>query len=397
MYKRNLIVFPLLGLASIINVSAATLYEEPNTHQVFTQDAPGRVELKDKYTPVQSKAFSLKFSGTHYLGFVSSKADGEERENRFETRRNYFQVKAYFNKKDFLRLTLDSFQETKGQYLSEVDLETGDVSYSSEKEKGSWLTRVKYAYLYLDNILPHTGVEFGQVHRPWIDYEEHHSWWYRSASKVYMEDGTAAHLMNSADLGFNLKTKLPYFSSEIGLFNGEGYHDIENGEGLSTEARFTFHALSTGTKKVKRNDDYLNISYYGVKSFDDNKRGNNDFTMHGIHAVYNKPAFLIAAQYLKADNGDYQKYDGDGYSLNFEIRPMKKLWFIGRYDVWDQNNARSNHGGDRMQYLLGAVYNYNKNVKFITNVKTVDFDEEDILNSGEKDSIDLMFTAEVKW
>jgi len=38
---------------------------------------------------------------------------------------------------------------------------------------GETNVRLKYAYLYLDNILPSTGVEFGQAHRPWIDYEEH--------------------------------------------------------------------------------------------------------------------------------------------------------------------------------------------------------------------------------
>ncbi len=369
-----------LAVATVTNAYAVTLYEDPETHQVFTKEAPGLVKLED--TPVQSKAVMLKFNGVHYVGFVSAKEDGGDRTSRFETRRNYLQVKAYLNKHDFFRLTLDSFQETKGD----------------NKDKGSWLTRVKYAYLYLDEILPYTGIEFGQVHRPWIDYEEQHGWLYRPISNVWIEDGSGAHLINSADMGINFKTKVPYFSSEIGLFNGEGYHAIENGEGLSAEARLTLHALGTGAKKVKVNKhQYFDISYFGVKSLEDNKRGNSDFMMNGIHAVYNAPAFLIAGQYVTADNGDNNVYDGNGYSLNAEIRPFEKLWWFGRYDDWDQNDTMSNNGGDRRQYILGGMYHYNKNVKFIANITSVDFDEDDALNAAEKDSIDLMFTAEVKW
>ncbi|WP_069471628.1 porin [Candidatus Marithrix sp. Canyon 246] len=321
----------------------------------------------------------LKFNGVHYLGFTSSKEDGGDRESNFETRRNYFQVKAYFNKKDYMRLTLDSFQETKG----------------SNKDKGSWLTRVKYAYLYLDEVLPYTGVEMGQVHRPWIDYEEHHGWWFRSISKVFVESGYGAHLINSADLGVNFKTKLAHFSSEIGVYNGEGYHAIENGEGLSTEARLTYHVYDS-SKGRKPSNDYINFSYFGIKSLEDNKRGNNDFTLNGLHAVYNTKQFLIAGQYIKADNGNNDVYEGDGYSLNFEYRPMDKFWFIGRYDDWDQAVA-SNGGGDRKHYLLGAVYNLYKQVRFIANVRQTDYDESDSLNAGIKDETQFMLTAEVHW
>lgn len=386
MQKKTLRTLAFCIIAVGTNASAKSLYEDPETNQVYTKPAPGLVKISgDDYSNkkgiiVDSKAIKLKFNGVHYLGFVSSKEDGGDRENNFETRRNYFQVKAYFNKKDYMRLTLDSFHETKG----------------ANKDKGSWLTRVKYAYLYLDDILPYTGVEIGQSHRPWIDYAEHHGWWYRSISKTFGESEHGAHLINSADIGLNFKTKLPHFSSELGVYNGEGYHDIENGEGLSTEARLTYHILPTGDKSEKQTTDYFNISYFGIKSLEDNKRGNNDFTLNGIHAVYNTKQFLVAAQYLKADNGSYNVYEGDGYSLNFEYRPMEKFWFIGRYDDWDQA-VESNHGGDRKHFILGAVYNLYKHVRFIANVRQTDYDESDSLNANIKDETQLMLTAEVHW
>ncbi len=380
------------------NTLALTLYEDPETHQVFTKDAPGLVKIEDEHKgiTVKSKAVTLKFSGKHYLGFVSSKDEGGDRKSKFETRRNYIQVKAYFNKKDFMRVTFDTFQETK----------------ATDSSKGSWLVRLKYAYLYLDNILPNTGVEFGQAHRPWIDYEEHHGWKYRSIAKTFIENDKGGHLMNSADLGINFKTKTPMFSSEIGAFNGAGYHSEDDGNDLSFETRLTVHPLGTGKKKPKpQKDTYLDISYFGVKSLADNTRNNADFTMHGLHAVYNMPMFLVAAQYVTSDNentapsgiGSDNNYKGEGYSVNFEIRPTKKFGILGRYDEWDQgNNAVGNKGGDRKQYIIGGVYHYNKNVDFIINTITVDYDDNDPLNmSGGslkyKDSTDLMFTAEVNW
>jgi len=148
---------------------------------------------------VKSHVPVLKFSGTHYLGFVSSSPEEGDATNDFETRRNYLQVKAYFkeNPKDYARITLDTHNTSDGE--SNV--------------------RLKYAYLYLDNVLPNTGVEFGQAHRPWIDYEEHNAWNYRSISKTLVEAKYGADLTNSADRGINFKTKTPYFSSELGVLN----------------------------------------------------------------------------------------------------------------------------------------------------------------------------------
>jgi len=79
----------------------------------------------------------------------------------------------------------------------------------SQNDEYDWVVRLKYAFLYLDNVLPYTGIELGQVHRPWIDYESNTAMHHRSISKVFAEK--TAHVTNSADLGFNLRTKTAYF------------------------------------------------------------------------------------------------------------------------------------------------------------------------------------------
>jgi len=388
MRKILLSTVAIATMATVATASTSSDLKELKAQMAAMSEKIETLEAKDagkgvvevasiapKGTLVKSKVPVLKFSGKHYLGFVSSEADGGDRENKFETRRNYLQVKGYFGEdsKDYFRITLDTHQD-----------ETND-----------WKVRLKYAYLYLDNILPFTGVEIGQAHRPWIDYEEHGGWNYRSISKVFVEASNGAHLTNSADLGVNFKTKTEYFSSELGLFNGEGYHGDENGEGLSAEWRLTGHILGGGTHKSKAKNTYANVSFLGQWNADSNKHGNEDLNWYGVHAVYNQPAFLLAGQYVEtvdaADglDGSTKNFAGSGYSVNGEFRFMNDWNLIGRYDSFELDNTVN---GEQTTMIAGVTYKYNKYVEFIANY----LGEENYRDTGvDQDAI--MLTAEVNW
>jgi len=317
---------------------------------------------KSAGTKVKAKAAVLKFSGKHYVGFVS---DSEKDTNVFETRRNYFQVKGYFaeNPKDYFRITMDTHHE----------------------ESGEWNVRLKYAYLYLDSVLPNTGVELGQAHRPWIDYEEHHGWNYRSISKVMVEAHDGAHFTNSADLGINFKTKTEMFSSELGIFNGEGYHGkTKNNKNLSAEWRLTGHLFGTGKKHVHKSTTYADISFFGQYN-KEYKDKDADFVWYGVHAVYNQPEFLLSAQYVTATDGGESK-EGKGYSVNGEVRLGSAWNVIGRYD----NYTMDKDDIEKKRMLAGLAYKYNKNVEFIANYLTEEVD-------GKTKTDAVMFTAEVNW
>ncbi len=330
---------------------------------------------------VKAKVPVLKFSGKHYIGYTytDDKTAANKDSSTFETRRNYFQVKAYWNKKDYMRLTLDTHQNAEND----------------------WAVRLKYAYIFLSDVLPNTGVEFGQAHRSWIDWEEHHGWWYRSISKTFIEDKHGADLTNSADIGINFKTKTPYFSSEIGVYNGEGYHGKHAGTEMSYEWRLTANVFGTGKKKVHMDDEYFDISLTGQYNNDNHYK--NDYLGNpsnkkwwGIHAVYNQPKFLVAGMYVDSSSSTYNsgKGRGTGYSVNGEFRPVEKWSILGRYDHWEVENdveAGTYAGKEKDQYIVGAAYDYNKNVKFIGNLTSYD----DKVNKAKADKI--MFTAEVHW
>ncbi len=318
-------------------------------------------------TLIQSSVPKLKIGGLAYLGFTSSKEDGEDRTNKFEIRRNYIDVSAYFadNPKDYFRTTLDIYQDSTS---------------------GAWDTKLKHAYLYLDEILPSTGVELGMAHRPWVDYEQNNAWFYRAVSKVLVEDKNhGADFVGSADLGVNFQTKTPYFSSELGVYNGEGYDKKTDGLGLSEEWRLTGHLLGTGKEKAGPNLQYANVSFFGQRAQDDSTRGlnNKDFNWMGVHAVYNQPEFLIAAQYVNSQRAN-AGHDGKAYGVNGEFRFLDKWALLGMY-----TKVKLDSGDDKKGVLGGIAYDLNKNIKLIGNYL--------VESNNDIDTKSLMATAQVKW
>jgi hypothetical protein len=398
-------------LGSMAYADTMTLYTDPSTGQVYTQGGEGRkamgefvsadeLLLKDQPkeskkgdTSIFSKASKIKFSGQHYLGFVSKNTKDEDTTNSFEMRRNYIQVKAYLfdDPKSYMRVTLD---ETTGN--------------------GDNTIRIKYAYLYLNEILPYTGLEVGQAHRPWLDYEEHQGWWHRAVDKTFTESKESADLTNSADMGINFKTKTPYFTSELGIFNGEGYHSSDDGQGLSAEWRLTAAILGNGDKKRKaQKSTYWDASFWGQYNMKNAKNINaegdgENYTILGFHTVYNMPQFLIALQYNIATNDNEtgeEKYrlhhNGQGYSANIDYRFGSELEFdlFARYDYWMAKDTTGDEDEYEMtQMLYGVAWEQNSNLTWYLNGKTyTPKDDKNYEGKSVADATSIMITAEINW
>ena len=422
----------LSTLASMTLTGAAfaetmTLFTDPATGQVFTQDGEGRQEMgdfisakevylqnqeqdsvtakkesKDKSVAWYTHADKLKFGGLTYLGYTHTdfKDDAINDTNKFEMRRAYVQIKAYLleDPKSYFRVTLDMEHVT------------------SDATAGDYNVRFKYAYLYLNEILPYTGVELGIAHRPWIDYEEHNSWFYRDTHWTFTEADNSAKLSNSADLGFNFKTETKYFASEVGLFTGEGYHNVEDGAGISLEWRATAHILGTKGKDKQTKMTYWDASFFGQYNKNNNKytqaSTNQDLVWGGLHTVFNMPSFMIAAQYIQSqdtmDTPDVYKKAGQGYNAHAVVRfgAEKQFRVVGRYDAWTPDAAQT--GGlyskntddlTKHTYYGGFVWEQNKNVEWVANILTYDNDEvAGTTVDGAKDNgTKYMLTAQVSF
>ena len=400
------IILSTLAALTIGSISATAgdikLYTDSNG-QVFTTAGEGRIELKSSGTKVQAKASKLKFSGLVYTGITAqdyktdtTSMDYKSDELNAEIRRAYFQLKAYFlqDSKSYYRITLDMHQNNEDDMV----------------------VRAKYAYLYLNNILPSTGVEFGLVHRPWHDYEEHNAWYYRNISKVLIEAKNGGDLSNSADFGFNFKTKTQYIENEIGLFNGEGYHSDFNddessakaGRGISLEWRTTAHILGVSGKEKQTKKIYFDASFFG--QYNKNHKASatgvageyDDLVFMGLHTVYNQPSFLLSAQYVlsndTAENSSYVSAQaGEGYSVNGEYRfgEEKDYRVIARYDSWTNTKLNSVDEKANNTYIFGTAWEQSKNVQWVLNTTITDNEEG---SSREKENgAAYMLTAEIKY
>lgn len=382
--------------SAVANASGTKLYQDANG-QVFTKAAEDRTEITVP-TPVFSHADKLKFSGLFYLGYVyndrdATLASGAVNTTRdssaFEIRRGYFQAKAYFleDPKSYFRITYDLHPD-----------DTGD-------EK----VRAKYAYLYLNNILPATGVEIGLAHRPWHDYEEHNSWYFRDISKVLIEAKNGADLSNSADFGVMTKTRTKYFEADIGLFNGEGYHSAQATTDMSLEWRATGHLLGTSGKDKQDTVTYWDASFFGQfnknHKVDVNESGtieDQDLVFYGLHTVYNQPEFLLSAQYVKSENtsdvvNGVSNQAGTGYSFNGEYRlgAEKQYRILGRYDSWTPEAAAGATEYEQKSYIAGLAWDQNTNLQWVANVIVSD---NDAGSSREKENgTQYMLTAQVEF
>ena len=373
-----------------------------------------------------SKASKLKFSGLTYLGYNHTEFGSEQGKqskyanvantttDKFEMRRSYVQVKAYL------------LDDPKSYYRVTLDMEHDD----SDKNTGDYNVRFKYAYLYLNEILPYTGVEAGIVHRPWIDYEEHNSWFYRDTHWVFTEASNSAKLSNSADLGINFKTNTDYFSSEVGVFNGEGYHDNSDGDGISAEWRFTGHILGKHKKDAQTTETYFDASFFGQYNVNNHKYQdfsgqldattgkpvdeNQDLVWGGAHAVFNMPSFMVSAQYIYSkDTMDGKDILGNDYVYNkagqgfnahaiYRLGSEKQYRLVGRFDTWmpeEKYGAKNDESLVKNTYYGGAVWEQSKNVQWVANVIVYDNDiaanNADLASGAKANSTQYMLTTQL--
>ncbi len=376
------------------NAGALKLYQDANG-QVFTQAGEGRTAIKTP-TSVFSHADKLKFDGEAFIGYKNTHyKDGKHAFNqKFGVSRGYFQLKAYLldDPKSYYRITMDLTQEKS----------------TKANTNGSMIVRAKYAYLYLHDVLPVTSLEIGLAHRPWHDYEEHNSWMFRSVSPILIENENGAHISSSADFGVLAKTRTKFFDSDIGVFNGEGYHSAQNSNGMSLEWRFTGHLLGTHGHPDKTT--YLDASFFGQlnQKHSDNTKTNHEDDLHfyGFHTVYNMPAFLASAQYVTSEDtsvnssatGAVSKGSGSGYSFNVEGRVGSEHQYkaFARVDKWTPDVVSGAKKYAKNTYIGGVAWRQNSNVEWVANV-TVNNDEANHYDSSlsTANSTSYMLTTQI--
>lgn len=320
-----------------------------NSSFVIAQDNQNERVLKLKENVV--------ISGQYFMGYYY---DTEKAVQNFTLRRGYFGIKTKLNQTFSIRYTQDIT----------LDKEGGDA--------GNVEIRLKYLYLKakLDAIpfLKHSYMELGMVHRPWLELEQHINQ-FRVQGQMYVEK---YDIIGSADFGLtyvgylggemdgeyqkkiNSKEAGKYGSFAIGVFNGGGYHAIEQNNNKTFESRLTLRPFPNLLPGIQLSHGFA----YGLGNVAENIP---DFVMNvfmlSTESIYHK----ATAQYYFGRGNDAGTLVDDigmaaearGYSFFGEgYIPKTKFSLFGRYDVF---KVQQQTGGDVNTIIGGVAYRFLKN------------------------------------
>ncbi|RLB59942.1 MAG: hypothetical protein DRI34_00005, partial [Deltaproteobacteria bacterium] len=289
-------------------------------------------------------------SALWYLGYGWGKQDGENF-SRGYVGRGYLTLK--FKPVEWFvpRITLDAHQDDGGDF------------------------NVRLKYLYGKFVLPvetawitEPAVEFGLVHGPWFDYEEHINN-YRAQGTMFIERN---RVLNSADLGATvtalLGRKLPadyrqrvsgkypgrWGSVSFGLYNGGGYHAAEHNQNKVFESRLSLRPLGPWLPNLQLSHFFI----YGrgnspARICDEQgvcRPGEPDWLLNAFMVSFEHEYFVATAQLAlgrgnqKGDQVDDrgQALESFGWSGFVEIKlPGILSSVIGRYDHWEWGGEAS--------------------------------------------------------
>jgi len=271
-----------------------------------------------------------------------------------------------------------------------------------QDDSGDFNVRLKYLYGKFKWTEPswQPWVEFGLVHGPWFDFEEHINL-YRMQGTMFIErNGT----LNSADVGLALggflgpkienAGKYPgkYGSFMFGVYNGGGYHAKEMNTNKAIEGRISLRPLPERARG-------LQLTYFGVVG-KGNTEQEPDWTVSDVMLSFEHERFTATAQFYAGEgnqNGDAVDEQGEalsrrGYSVFGELKlPFeRKISLMGRFDHFDFDTDADNDEADRV--IAGVAWDLGHH-----NTLLLDFDRLDPKDDAKDVEKKVQFTMQVKY
>lgn len=304
--------------------------------------APRVSHAQDGQIELPKALQGLKIGGTFYLAYQNGMMgngpgtnDGTTSYNQFVLNRGYFDVQKKISS-NFM-----------GRYTTDI---TRDGS-------GDWKTRIKYLYGKFsfkgNDAISGIGIEFGQVHNPWLDFEESING-FRMQGTMFLE---RSGIFNSADVGVvagsDLGGKIDeayrkdvnghyagrWGTWQLGLYNGGGYHAAENNQNKVVEGRLTVRPLPDVVPGLQ-----VSVLGMGGKG---NTVAHPDFKVLNIMGSFQSVWVTATGQYYKGtgnaggsavdNNGDSIKRDGYSVFGAVHVAKEHRLSVIGRFDHFDSN------------------------------------------------------------
>ena len=344
-------------LKTFTNLKVAVLLCLIFTSTVFSQ------EENDLKNSVFEFFSTMKFSGQWFLGYQNGKTKNNPY-NEFELKRGYITFEKTFNKNLSARFTQDVTVDQEGDGRGDVELRLKYI-YLRYKFDG-------FAFFYKP------FVEVGLVHRPWLEFEQKINL-YRVQGKMFLE---RSDVLSSADYGVaffsyfggemdddykkevNKNYAGKYGSFGIGIYNGGGYHALEENENKIVETRLTI-------RPVPEIIPGLQFSYLGVFGKGNSAAAPDYNANAGILSYESKHFNLMGTYYngtgdIKGSSVDAfgNSNDLNGYSIFSEVKlGDSNINLFGRYDFFKEKQIPADI--ENKTYILGVSYDFYKKCKIL--------------------------------
>lgn len=338
----------------------------------------------------QTSLQDVGFSGVFFFSFENTTFENEV-QNEFALKRGYITFRRNLTDNIQVRFTQDVSIDGQGDGEGDIEL------------------RLKYALVKYSmgdaGIFKNSSIEFGVVNRPWINFEQDVND-FRSQRSMFLDQNG---VLSSADYGVTFETgfgselegnrstglksnSAKYGSFSVGIYNGGGYSALEKNNNKLLESRVSLRPLSNRLPGFQ-------TSFFGVLG-SGNIPESPDFNLLGSALSYETEKFNMVVQgfigegdgsgrYVRPEN--FESYNLDGWSMFFDIRPLKMpLSITVRHD--ELYNTDLNHFINR-QSMLGLAYIFDNKSKLIFDISTNDFHD----NLDRTDFHQIQFITEIRF
>ncbi len=296
---------------------------------------------------LSAQAPTVTVGGVGYAGYYYNLKDtvGRGHSNNFDVTRAYVNVIGKFTYGVGTRVTADIYRNADGS-----------LAYRLKYAFATWTPK--------DGKSPLT-FKLGQMHTPWVDWEEH-LWDYRMQGQQAVE---RAGYMSSSDFGAGVDGNWGFdkVNMQVGVYNGENYNKVPGDKGKDLMGRVSVRLLATDEGG---RDGGLRLTGYGQAG----KPTGGGTRTRFIGALSYRSKMLTLAALLAATKdttaGPPIITTRKGRVIStfgvLRIPPTYKFQIIGRFDSTDPNTSTNNDRISRI--IIGAAYQVSGNLRVLADL-----------------------------
>jgi Phosphate-selective porin O and P len=296
----------------------------------------------------RAEAQGLTASGVVYSQFEYQLAEEANDASAFDVKRAYLDFRGSFDGGIATRVTADLYRD-----------DNGSLNY-----------RLKYGYFaWTPEDSPFT-LKFGQIHTPWLDWEEG-LWDYRMQGTMPLERGGYD---TSSDLGAGVDAAWASqaFNMQLVVMNGEGYHGAEGDRHKDVAVRGSLRLLESDDGGSRGGLRLTGMAHVGART-----EGGTRNRYAGM-VSYKSSLLTLAGEAARVIDGEAAgsvDVKGNVFSVYGVAKVPETKWaLVGRLDVTDPNVDRAE---DRQTRFIGGVsYQLSQQVRILLDLDHVSYQGE---------------------